>query len=188
MEKEGYNCKQGRSILRTLLVLLHASSCRWPVAFHATIFTVGVKHHINLKSHSPACLKCNFIFSFNFYLTFFFHQIASEVELFWGYSAIAPDETVVGIKKGLKVFNWKPHAENGDCYCQRSIQRGRPSKRTKPERRTRTTVVLRVQTRRSPTPKRMVALHLTNSLSDVYAANIGQRVGCCIIKEIAWTV
>ena len=43
------------------------------------------------------------------------------------------DETVEGIKKGLKVFNWKPHAEDGDCYCQRSIQLGRPSKRARRE-------------------------------------------------------
>ena len=43
------------------------------------------------------------------------------------------DEAVVGIKKGLKVFNWKPHAEDGDCLCQSFTQRGRPSKRARLE-------------------------------------------------------
>ena len=33
------------------------------------------------------------------------------------------DEAVVGIQNGLKVFNWKAHAEDGDCFCQSSIQR-----------------------------------------------------------------
>jgi len=43
------------------------------------------------------------------------------------------DEAVVGIQNGLKVFNWKAHAEDGDCFCQSSIQGGRPFKMARRE-------------------------------------------------------
>ena len=43
------------------------------------------------------------------------------------------DEVVEGIKKGLKVFNWKPHATDGDCYCQCNRQKGSPAKRARQE-------------------------------------------------------
>ena len=36
-------------------------------------------------------------------------------------------ESVVGTQNGLKVFNWKAHAEDGECFAHSSIQRVRPS-------------------------------------------------------------
>lgn len=70
------------------------------------------------------------------------------------------DQSVVGVKKGLKVFNWKPHSEDGDCYCQRSIQRGRPPKRARREEDQNNSGTSR--TRRSQIQRKIVALHLTN--------------------------
>ena len=58
---------------------------------------------------------------------------ACKAKLYQLSSLNEEDEAVVGIKRGLKVFNWKPHAEDGDCFCQSSTQRGRPSKRGRRE-------------------------------------------------------
>ena len=48
---------------------------------------------------------------------------ACKAKLYQLSSLNEEDEAVVGIQNGLKVFNWKAHAEDGDCFCQSSIQR-----------------------------------------------------------------
>ena len=40
---------------------------------------------------------------------------------------------MLGIQNGLKVFNWKAHAEDGDYFSQSPIQRVRPSKMARRE-------------------------------------------------------